>query len=160
SARTLPEAAALRALAFLATLVTFAAGLLEIAANLGLPATATLGTLLALLVTATGLEISARALGRLFLPPPAPDAARAAVQSLIARIVTAGAAAEGGMGAPLRQHLGIDFSRSWALAYVRGAALPMLGFFLLLAWGLSGVTLVPLDARAVYERFGAPVNVL
>jgi regulator of protease activity HflC (stomatin/prohibitin superfamily) len=159
-ARTLPEAAPLRALAFVATTVTFAAGLFEIAANLGLPATAALGTLLALLVTATGLEVSVRALGRLFLPPPAPEAARAAVQSLIARIVTVGAAADGGIGAPLRQHLGIDFSRSWALAYVRAAALPMLGFFLLLAWGLSGVTLVPLDARAVYERFGAPVSVL
>jgi regulator of protease activity HflC (stomatin/prohibitin superfamily) len=158
-ARTLPEAAALRALAFVAAAVTFAAGLLEIAANLGLPATATLGTLLALLVAAIGLELSVRALGRLFLPPPAPEAARAAVQSLIARVVTAGAAVEGGIGAPLRQHLGIDFSRSWALAYVRAAALPMLGFFLLLAWGLSGVTLVPLDARAVYQRFGAPVAV-
>ena len=158
-ARALPEAAALRALAFLATLVTFGAGLLEIAANLGLPATALLSSLLALLVAATGLELSARALGRLFLPPPSPDAARAAVQSAIARIVAAGAAVEGGIGAPLRQHLGIDFSRSWALAYVRAAALPMLGFFLLLAWGLSGVTLVPLDARAVYERFGAPVAV-
>ncbi|MEJ0046601.1 MAG: SPFH domain-containing protein [Rhodospirillales bacterium] len=159
-ARTLPEAAALRALAFLATAVSFAAGLLEIASNLGLPATATLGTLLALLIAATGLELSVRALGRLFLPPPAPETARAAVQSLIARVVTAGAAVEGGIGAPLRQHLGIDFSRSWALAYVRAAALPMLGFFLLLAWGLSGVTLVKLDQRAVYERFGAPVGVL
>jgi regulator of protease activity HflC (stomatin/prohibitin superfamily) len=158
-ARTLPEAAALRALVFLATAVSFIDGLLEIAANLGLPGTALIGSLLALLVALTGLELSARALGRLFLPPPSPGAAQAAVHSLVARIVTAGAAVEGGIGAPLRQHLGIDFSRSWALAYVRAAALPMLGFFLLLAWGLSGVTLVPLDGRAVYERFGAPVAV-
>jgi regulator of protease activity HflC (stomatin/prohibitin superfamily) len=114
---------------------------------------------LALLVALTGLELSARALGRLFLPPPSPTVAQAAVQSLIARIVAAGAAVDGGIGAPLRQHLGIDFSRSWALAYVRAAALPMLAFFLLLAWGLSGVSLVPLDGRAVYERFGAPVAV-
>jgi regulator of protease activity HflC (stomatin/prohibitin superfamily) len=33
-------------------------------------------------------------------------------------------------------------------------------FFLLLGWGLSGVALVPLDGRAVYERFGAPIRVL
>jgi regulator of protease activity HflC (stomatin/prohibitin superfamily) len=158
--RTLPEAPALRALAFVATGVAFAAGLLEIAANLGLPATFTLGTILALLVTLIGLELSARALGRLFLPPPAAGAARAAVQSLTARLLSAGAQMEGGLGAPLRQHLGIDFSRSWALTYVRAAALPMLGAFLLLAWGLSGLALVPLDSRAIYERFGAPVRVL
>jgi regulator of protease activity HflC (stomatin/prohibitin superfamily) len=31
---------------------------------------------------------------------------------------------------------------------------------MLLCWGLSGVALVGLDRRAVYERFGAPVQVL
>jgi regulator of protease activity HflC (stomatin/prohibitin superfamily) len=60
----------------------------------------------------------------------------------------------------MRAHLGIDFSRSWALAYVRGAFLPMLGGVALLAWGLTGVMVVPLDQRAIYERFGAPVRVL
>jgi regulator of protease activity HflC (stomatin/prohibitin superfamily) len=156
----LPEAAGLRALAFLATTVTFATGVLEIAANLGLPATYYAERALALVVAASGAETSLRALGRLFLPPPAPPAARAAVTCLVARALTAGARAQGGLGAPLREHLGIDFSRSWALAYVRGAALPMAGFFVLLAWGLSGVVLVPLDGRAVYERFGAPTAVL
>ena len=113
-----------------------------------------------MLVAAIGGELTLRALGRLFLPAPAPHAARAAVTSIIARAIIAGARTPGGMGAPLREHLGIDFSRSWALIYLRAATLPMLGFLLLLAWGLSGVSLVPLEARAVYERFGAPVAIL
>jgi regulator of protease activity HflC (stomatin/prohibitin superfamily) len=159
-AERLPEAPALRSLAFLATGVTFATGLLAIAANLGLPFTGRIGDALALLLTATGIEMSCRACAKLFLPPPAAAQARAAGGSLIARLVSAGAAVRGGLGAPLRQHLGIDFSRSWALAYVRAASLPMLGFFLLLAWGLSGAVLVGIDGRAVYERFGAPVKVL
>ena len=156
----LPEAPALRALAFLATCVAFAMGLLEILAGAGVPWTAVAGDGIALLVAAAGVEIALRALARLFLPPPGAEAARAAGGSLIARLVSAGAAVRGGVSAPLRQHLGIDFSRSWALAYVRAASLPMLGFFLLLAWGLSGVALVGMDARAIYERFGAPVRVL
>jgi regulator of protease activity HflC (stomatin/prohibitin superfamily) len=60
----------------------------------------------------------------------------------------------------VRQHFGIDFARSWALAYVRDAFVPVALLLVLLAGGLSGVALVPVDQRAVYERFGAPVQVL
>jgi len=155
----LPEAPRLRALLLLTTLIWFATGLLEIAANIGMPCTTPLVAALAALTAATALELAARALGRLFLPPPETARASGAAASLIARLL-AGVSAPGGIGAPMRQHLGIDFSRSWALLYVRAAALPMLGGLLLLAWLLSGVTLVGLDQRAVQERFGAPVAVL
>ncbi len=160
SAEELPEAAALKSLAFLATGVTFATGLLQILARAGVPFCLRAEWVLALLVAIVGIELSLRALARVFLPPPAPALARAACMSLVARVVSLGPALRGGVGVPLRQHLGIDFSRSWALTYVRAASLPMLGFFLLLAWGLSGVVLVGVDARAIYERFGAPVRVL
>jgi regulator of protease activity HflC (stomatin/prohibitin superfamily) len=159
-AESVPEAPALRSLAFVATVVTFLSGLLAIAADLGLPFTGRAGDALAIILAATGVEMSCRALAKLFLPPPSAELARAAGGSLIARLVSAGAAIRGGLGAPLRQHLGIDFSRSWALAYVRAASLPMVCALLLLAWGLSGAVLVGIDGRAVYERFGAPVRVL
>jgi regulator of protease activity HflC (stomatin/prohibitin superfamily) len=159
-AEELPEAPALKSLAFLATGATFATGLLQILARAGVPFCLRAETALGLLVAVTGLELSLRALARVFLPPPAPELARGACTSLVARVVSLGPALRRGIGAPLRQHLGIDFSRSWALTYVRAASLPMLGFFLLLAWGLSGVVLVGVDARAIYERFGAPVRVL
>jgi regulator of protease activity HflC (stomatin/prohibitin superfamily) len=159
--RRLAEAPALRALLFAATGITFAAGVLEILAQLGLPRLAgQAGAAIALLTAAIALELAIRAALRSFLPPPPPETATAAVTSLIARLLTATTHAPDGVTAPIRQHLGIDFSRSWALAYLRAATLPAIAFFLLLGWGLSGVALVPLDGRAVYERFGAPVAVL
>jgi regulator of protease activity HflC (stomatin/prohibitin superfamily) len=159
--RTLPEAPDLRALAFVATGTAFLTGAFEILANLGLPAIAgRLGEALAVLIAAIAIELATRAALRVFLPPPPQDAATAATHSAIARLLSAGAGGPGGIAPPLRQHLGIDFSRSWALAYVRGAILPMAAFLGLLAWGLTGVTLVPIDGRAVYERFGAPTAVL
>lgn len=158
-ADVLPEAPALRAVAFCATLICFGSGLTEVAANLGLPGTAVAGAGAALLTVCISLELTLRAAGRLFLPPPPVETARAAVASLVARVLSAGAA-EGGLATPLRQHFGLDVSRSWALAYARAATLPLLGGLLLLAWGLTGVVVVPLDGRAIYERFGAPVRVL
>jgi regulator of protease activity HflC (stomatin/prohibitin superfamily) len=157
--RGLPEAPSLRALAFVAMGACFATGLLELACGFGLPFTARAGSLLALLLAAIGVELAARALGRLFLPPPEAHAARAACSSLLARLLSAGAG-PGGVTAPIRAHLGIDFSRSWALAYARAAVWPMALGLGLLAWGLSGAILVPLDGRAIYQRFGAPVRVL
>lgn len=155
----LPEAGQLRALLLLATLTLFGTGLLEIAAGIGIPFTAPGITLLAGLVALVATELGLRAALRMFLPPPPAEAARAATASLVARLL-AGMAAKEGVAAPLRQHLGIDFSRSWALAYMRAASLPLFGFLGLLAWGLSGVVLVGLDQRAIQERFGAPVAVL
>jgi regulator of protease activity HflC (stomatin/prohibitin superfamily) len=112
-------------------------------------------------VAAVGVELVLRALARPFLPPPDPHSARAAVGSaLAAALPRGGAAARGGLAEPVRQHFGLDFSRSWALAYARAAALPLLLALALLAWGLSGVVLVGPDERAIYERLGAPVAVL
>jgi regulator of protease activity HflC (stomatin/prohibitin superfamily) len=155
-----PEAPALRALALTATCICFAAGVLEGAAQLGATWAALVMRVLALVVAAIGIELAVRAAGRGFLPAPPPEFARGAATSSLARILAAGASMQGGIGAPLREHLGIDFSRSWALAYLRAAALPMLAFLVLLGWGLTGVALLPIDQRAVYERFGASVAVL
>ncbi len=156
--RRLPEAAGLRALAFVGVLAAFTAGLIEIAAGLGAPFTSAamrVGLAVAALV---GLELALRALGRLFLPPPSPATAEAAVQSLLAATLASGG--RGGVAAPIRRQLGIDFSRSWALLYLRRAALPMLLTLALLVWAISGLVVVEVDQRAVYERFGAPVAVL
>ncbi len=156
----LPEAPWLRALAFVAVLAFAAAGLLELAAGFGLPwLAARLAALLALLPAAVAAELAGRAIGRCFLPPPPAETARGAANSLLARLMAEGAAARG-LAEPMRRHLGIDFARSWALAYVRAAFAPLALLLVLIAWGLSGVAIVPLDQRAVYERFGAPVRVL
>ncbi len=157
----LPEAASLRALLFVPVLAWPAAGVLEIVAGLGAPLAASrLGNVVAVVLVAVGLELALRALARLFLPPPEPGAARAAIASSLALTLCRGATIQGGVAAPLQQHFGLDFSRSWALAYARAALLPVALLLALLAWGMSGVVLVGPDERAVYERFGAPVAVL
>ncbi len=159
SASRLPEAPAVRRLLLCCLLAWPAAGLLEIAGGLGLPFTDRLMLLLVVPLSAIAAELALRAMGRCFLPPPEPGDALAAVDSLLARLIADGVQA-GGIVAPVRQHLGIDFARSWALAYVRAATPHVALLLLLLCWGLSGVVLVGLDQRAVYERFGAPVAVL
>ena len=155
----LPEAPSLRALLLPPVLVIPAAGLVSIATGLGIPFAPRIDALLAAVLTLIVLELWLRALGRCFLPPPAPGAARAAVESTLARMIAEGVRTRS-LNAPVRQHLGIDFSRGWALSFLRSAIPPAALLMLLLSWGLSGVVLVGLDRRAVYERFGAPVAVL
>jgi regulator of protease activity HflC (stomatin/prohibitin superfamily) len=158
-AAVLPEATGLRGLFFLAAAAIFLSGLIEIMAVSGLPGQAALCSVIALVLAATAAELGLRAGARLFLPPPRPEEAEAACSALIATLLSSGAA-QSSLSAPIRTHLGIDFSRSWALGYVRTAFLPLTGGLLVLAWVLSGVVIVPLDAQDVYERFGAPVRVL
>ncbi len=160
SPERLPEAPALRPLLFLPTVVLPAAGALEILAGLGAPVLAGfLAAALSILPCAIAAELALRAIGRCFLPPPPAAVARAAARSVLASLLAEGAGT-GSLATPVRQHLGIDFSRSWALAYVRAAFAPLVLVLMLLCWGLTGVALVGFDQRAVYERFGAPVRVL
>jgi len=155
-----PEAPDLRALAILPVLTTAAAGLGAIAAGAGAPFVGRIVIDLPLILAfAVGVELALRAAARAFLPPPAPEAARAAVHSTILRFVAEGLR-ERGLSAPARTQFGIDLARSFALAYARRAAAPMLLLLMALCWGLSGLALVGYGERAVYERFGAPVGVL
>jgi regulator of protease activity HflC (stomatin/prohibitin superfamily) len=156
----LPEASALRSLFFLLLLCLAGTGLLSFAAGFGFTSVAREGLrLLALTPLLVALELALRALGLLFLPPPQPAEARAAATSALAQILAEGVA-DRALAAPLRRHLGLDFSRGWALAFIR-AALPTVALCLAgIVWGMTGVVLVPADQRAIHEHFGAPVAVL
>ncbi len=160
----LPEAPALRRLALVAVLAAFATGLVAVVAALGLAAAPVARRALAVPVLLVGAELSLRAVGRRFLPPGPPADARAVVESLAARLLASltrlEAGGAGSAAALLRDQLGIDVSRSWALGFLRAATLPLGLVLLLCAWGLSGLAVVPIDGRAVYLRLGAPVAVL
>ncbi len=154
----LPEAPALEALLFVPVAAIPLAGLLHLLAGAGM-SWARLGmALVGISVCVAAAELAARALANWFLPPPPPLAARAAVGSFAALLLRPGRV-PGGLAAPIRTHLGLDFSRSWALRYARTAALPMAAGLSLVAWGLTGATLLDLDQRGIYERFGAPAAV-
>jgi regulator of protease activity HflC (stomatin/prohibitin superfamily) len=155
----LPEARALRELVLIAPVSLAASACAVLGIAVGLDGAVWINTAIGAVIGLVALELALRALGRWFLPAPAPAAARAAVDSLLAAML-AGSLSRNGMSAPIRSTFGIDFSRSWALSYLRAAALPALLLTALLCWGLTGLTAINIDERGIYERLGAPVAVL
>ncbi|HXW82849.1 MAG TPA: hypothetical protein VEJ86_00450, partial [Candidatus Binataceae bacterium] len=153
----LPEVPTVRRLLLFSTVMLVAAACLEMGRSVGVTWIYWLVWVFAHLPGLVLLELTLRALARLFLPTPLPTAATAVTDSILAALIT------GGPRAPvvlLRAHLGLDFSRSWAVAFLSKALLPAVFGTGLLCWILSGVKLIDLDQRGVYERFGAPVAVL
>ncbi len=155
---SLPEARALSRLLRVPVAICVLAGALAVLQGQEFAWAATSATVLAGLLAALAAELAVRGLLRWFQPPAEPMLMRARTDSLLADIPGWGFR-KGGMAEPLRTHFGLDFSRSWALAFLRRALAPAALLTLLACWGLSGVVLLPLDGRGVYERFGAPVAV-
>jgi regulator of protease activity HflC (stomatin/prohibitin superfamily) len=153
----LPEAPSLRRLLLLTTLLLVAAGCAELGRGAGLAWVRWPTLLLIALPCAVAVELAVRALARMFLPAPAAVNATAVTTSILATIFTGGPRAPGTL---LRTHLGLDFARSWALSYLSAALLPALFATALFCWGLSGLKLIDLGERGIYERFGAPIAVL
>ncbi len=149
-------AGAARPLALFLVLSLAAAAILLIGQARAIPWTGLAMQGLAWLMALVALELTLRALGRWFLPA---DPRKAALDSVLVVLVTA-PFAKGGLAAPLRAQFGLDFSRSFALRYVRRAAPVAALATALFCWGLSGARLIPLEARGVYERFGQPDGVL
>jgi regulator of protease activity HflC (stomatin/prohibitin superfamily) len=115
---------------------------------------------LAIVTAAIALEIAVRSLA-LFFVPFAPIAERRSVaDSSLAGLLRFAPPSFQAFSTVVRQQFGIDLSRSWALAFVQRAMLPVLVVMGLLAWFVTGVTALGINERAVYERFGAPVAVM
>ncbi len=153
----LPEAPSLRRLLLLTTAILAAAGCIELGRGAGLTWTRWLLIVIACVPVAIAAELALRALGRLFLPAPGAEDARAVTDSILAGLLTGGPRAPATL---LRTHLGLDFARSWALSFLSAAMLPALFGTALLCWILTGVKLIDMEHRGIYERFGAPVAVL
>jgi len=153
----MPEAPGLRRLLLLSTLILGIAAVAEVGRGAGLTWVAWIDRALIIGAILIAGELAIRALARLFLPAPTADVAKAATDSIIAALITGGPRAPAAL---IRTHLGLDFARSWALAYIRAAAFPAIAGTLLLCWMLSGVKLLDGDQRGVYERLGAPVRVV
>lgn len=153
----LPEAPGLRRVLLLATLVLLAAACAELGRGVALGWVRWPAYVLACIPGFVAVEMALRALARTFLPPPSAATAKAATDSIIASIVTGGPRAPGTL---LRTHLGLDFTRSWALSFLSKAVLPALFGTALFCWMLSGLKLIDLGQRGIYERFGAPVEVM
>jgi len=107
----------------------------------------------------TGLvaaEIFLRNAAYLFMPLPLLETRGALGGSLIAALLQFRKPSLNAMSATVSQHFGIDLSRSWALGFVREAAVPSFIGLLIAGWLLTGITALDLSQRAVYEAFGQP----
>jgi regulator of protease activity HflC (stomatin/prohibitin superfamily) len=156
----LPEAARLAALLRIPAFTLLLLAGLSGAAGFGFSAGRWPAELIGGLLMALAGELALRAVGVWFLPLAAPEAARAAINSLLASLLQPGTLRPAALAQRMRAHLGIDITRSWAATYVRAAAPPVLLGLLVLAWGLTGVTRIGVAERGAYERFGAPAAVL
>jgi len=152
----MPEAPSLRRLLLLTTLLLFLAGVMEILRGAGFTWVRWGHYVVSMVPGLVAAELGLRALARLFLPAPKADDARAVTDSILAALITGGPRAPSAL---LKSHLGLDFARSWALGFLSAAALPAIVGTALLCWGLSGLKLIDIGGRGVYERFGAPVAV-
>jgi regulator of protease activity HflC (stomatin/prohibitin superfamily) len=115
---------------------------------------------LAILVVVVGLELIVRSLAVAFVPFAPIEQRRSVADSSIAGFLRFTVPSFQAFNTAVRQQFGIDLSRSWALAFVQRAMLPIALMMGILAWGVTGITALGLNERAVYERFGMPVEVL
>ena len=153
----LPEAPALRRILLITTVLLLAGACLELGRATALAWLTWVAVAAICVPCLIVIELAVRALARLFLPAPPARSATAIASSALASLLTGGPRSTGNF---LRTQLGLDFARSWALSYLSAAALPALIGTALFCWSLSGVKLIDLGQRGVYERFGAPVAVL
>jgi regulator of protease activity HflC (stomatin/prohibitin superfamily) len=153
----LPEAPSLRRLLLLTTLILLVAGCFQVAHGAGFGWVRWPVMVVAVLPLLISVELAGRALARQFLPDAPESEATAVTESILVTLITGGPRAPAML---IRTHLGLDFARSWAVRYLKSAALPAAFATAVLCWGLSGLKLIEFGQRGVYERLGAPVSVL
>ncbi len=159
-AESLPEVEDLRRLLFLPVVFLGAEAMLQLAAALGFGPLSWARVGLAALLLALSAELALRVLATCFLPPPDSAHARAPIASVLAGALRGRALSPASMAQTVRSQFGLDFSRSWALHFMRAACLPVALLMLVFCWFLTGVTRVDLNQRGSYERFGVPVAML
>jgi regulator of protease activity HflC (stomatin/prohibitin superfamily) len=135
-------------------------GITSVLLSLGLEWPSTVERAMAVLIGLVSLELVLRGLAAAFLPVAPIGRRRSCADSTIASLLRLTPPTLATFGTAVKRQLGIDLSRSWALAFVRRAALPVGLVMAVIAWCLTGVTALGLDERAVYERFGAPAAIL
>jgi regulator of protease activity HflC (stomatin/prohibitin superfamily) len=135
-------------------------GITSVLLSFGFEWPSTVERAMAVLIGLVSLELVLRGVAAAFLPIAPIGQRRSCADSTIASLLRLTPPTLATFGTAVKRQLGIDLSRSWALAFVRRAALPVGLGMAVIAWCLTGVTALGLDERAVYERFGAPAAIL
>jgi regulator of protease activity HflC (stomatin/prohibitin superfamily) len=160
AAEMLPDAPQLDRLLRVPLTVCLGLGIAAVLRSLGFAWAIRVEQALAILVVAVALEVVVRSLAVAFVPFAPITERRSVADSGIAGFLRFAAPSFQAFNTAVRQQFGIDLSRSWALAFVQRAMLPIALVMGILAWGVTGITALGLNERAVYERFGMPVGVL
>ncbi len=160
AAEMLPDAPQLDRLLRVPLTVCLGLGIAAVLRSLGFTWAIRIEQALAILVAAVGLELMVRSLAVAFLPFAPIVQRRTVAESSIAGFLRFSLPSFQAFNTAVRQQFGIDLSRSWALAFVQRAMLPVALVMGVLAWCVTGITALGLNERAVYERFGKPVAVL
>lgn len=113
----------------------------------------------ALLPAAIACEFVLRAVLMWFSPPGVGSAPLDVVNSAIGRLLMRPLASSGTLGETMRHRFGIDLRQSWVIRSTLRMAPVACVTLVVVAWLLSGVSVLQPDQRAVYERFGAPAAV-
>jgi regulator of protease activity HflC (stomatin/prohibitin superfamily) len=160
AAEMLPDAPQLDRLLRVPLTVCLGLGIAAVLRSLGFGWAIRVEQALAILVVAVALEVIVRSLAVAFVPFSPIAERRSVADSSIAGFLRFSAPSFQAFNTAVRQQFGIDLSRSWALAFVQRALLPIAVVMGLLAWGVTGITALGLNERAVYERFGMAVEVM
>jgi regulator of protease activity HflC (stomatin/prohibitin superfamily) len=156
----LPEAGSLSRFMRVALWGLLIIGAGEIARSLGATIAIWGMWIYAVVVLTIAVEAMLRVVIAPFLPAADVEEARGLCDSFVAGIVLPRLGAGRSTMAGLKERFGIDLSQSWALSFVRRVSGPLIIVLLFVAWLLSGVTMLSLHERGVYERGGQPVAVL
>ena len=159
SAEMLPEAPQLERLLRVPLTACLGLGISMVLVSLGFGWGVWIERATTLLIFVTALELIVRSMAMFFMPFAPIERLRTVADSSVAGLLRLSAPNFQTFNVAVRQQFGIDLSRSWALAFIQRAALPVAAGLTLMAWGVTGITALGLNQRAVYERFGSPVAV-
>lgn len=160
SAEALPEAAQIDRLLRVPLTACVVLGIFNIIEPFGFAWVLRLDQALAVLIALVSVELIVRGVAMVFVPFDAIERRQTVADSSIAGLMQFRAPNFHALNGTIQRQFGIDLSRSWALAFLLRATVPIVIGMGMMAWGVTGITALALNERAVYERFGVPVAVL
>jgi regulator of protease activity HflC (stomatin/prohibitin superfamily) len=157
----IPDGAMLARLCRVPMFALLGLGLASLLRWLGFPGVATfIEHGIAAITGLVGLELALRSFAGWYGPRDSTAERRCHADSAIAGLLRLQRPDFASLSASASRQFGIDLTRSWALGFIRRAAVPSLLALAAFSWLLTGVSALGLSERAVYESFGIPAGVL
>jgi regulator of protease activity HflC (stomatin/prohibitin superfamily) len=160
AAEMLPDAPQLDRLLRVPLAASLGIGIASVLRSLGFGWAPRIDQVIAVLIAIIAIEMVVRSLAVAFIPFAPIEQRRSVADSSLAGLLRFAPPNFQAFNTAVRQQFGIDLSRSWALAFVRRASVPIVLGLAIMAWAVTGITALSLNERAVYERLGQPVAVL